>query len=69
MRPPLWEFRAIRRPDGSAVVLYVREDSPSCGTLHAPHLSADCEAVANEHNRDREAREAEEAAGQGELFP
>ena len=64
----LMEFRAVRRPDGSAVVVYVREESPSCGTLHASPLSSECEAVANEHNREREAREALRAAGQGELF-
>ena len=62
------EFRAIRRPDGTAVVVYVLEESPSCGTLHASPMSSDCEAVAEEHNREREAREALRAAGQGELF-
>jgi ribosomal protein L25 (general stress protein Ctc) len=62
------EFRAIRRPDGVAAVVYVREESPSCGMLHASPLSYECEAVAEEHNREREAREALRAAGQMELL-
>ena len=68
MTRALMEFRAIRRPDGRAAVVYVREDSPSCGTLHASSRSSDCEAVAEAHNRERDEREALRGAGQKGLF-
>ena len=64
----LMQFRAILGPDGVARVVYVREDSPSCRVIHASDLSSDCEAVAEEHNREREERLALAAAGQRELF-
>ena len=65
---PRMEFRAVLGPDNVARVLYVREDSPSCGTIHASDLSSDCQSVADEHNRERQEREKLEAAGQKGLF-
>ncbi len=62
------EFRTIRRPDGSAAVVYVPGESPSCGVLHASFWSHECEKVRDEHNAEREARIAAAEAGQRDLF-
>ena len=69
MTSGLMEFRAIVGPDGTARVVYVRSDSPVLGRcIHRTFWLTEAEQAAEQHNRERDEREALRAAGQGELF-
>ena len=69
MTSGLMEFRALLGPDGTARVLYVRSSEPVPSTcLLRTFWLTEAEQAAEQHNRERDEREALKAAGQGELF-